>query len=728
MTSWRDDSFLTRVREHFRQSADYWADYRKEAQIDQQFKALIQWPPHIKREREMAQRPCLTFDQINPAIRQQTNIQRKANPSIQITPEHGGADEETAEVFQGIVRSIEQGPVKAAPSYDWAFEEMVSLGRGWIEVCADYQDDASRDQILVIKRKLNSFSIYSDPTAMEPDDSDARFLIEITDLPPSEYKRRYKDSSLASLTDFSALGNELPDWFPESQIRIAKYWYIDYEESELVEEGVTAKGEQKRASRPVKKPVVKVAVVNAIEVLEGNDAQTEGQLWAGKYIPVIPDTGEEYYLHGKRCFRGLIRPARDPQTTYNFERTSLTEMTALAKTAPWVADARQVEPFRSIWEAQQTTNLVYLPYETVESATGTIVPPPSRVGSNPPIEATVVGINLAKQDLRSTTNYYDPTDPSRANTEQSGRAILARKDESAENSAHFLDNHTHFLTRVGMVLVDLIPKIYDRPGRVLRIVGNDDQPKTVMLNQPFSNQQGQPQAVGPDQYQPDLHEFYDLSAGTYAVAVGVGGNYSTRRQEAADFGLKLMDALPQQAPLFAHVVVAQMDGPGHQQIANILKKALPPQFQEDTGKPQVPPEVQQQMQKAQQMMELLTKELDAKNKIIETDQIKTDADFKRAQLDNDTKVRIAGIQAEASVAAADVKSSLSDMQMRVEAMEALIGREHDVRMAQMSHQQNLDASAQAHDQQMEAGDMGHQQALEQGQQAADLAPQPEAGA
>lgn len=744
-SGWLDNPFLTRVREHFRLSAEYSEGYRREAQIDQQFKALQQWPEHIKKARINAQRPCLTFDQINPAIRQQTNLQRKANQAIQVSPEHDG-DEDTAEVFQGLVRGVENGRIKAAPAYDWAFEDMISLGRGWVEICAEYTDDETGDQILTIKRKINSFAIYSDPFAVEPHDEDGRFLIEITDIPQSDYRRKYPTSMLASLTDFTAIGNELPqgqqgDWFPNNQIRIAKYWYLDYEEKPYSQDDVDADGAPKKKEWTTREPIVKVAVVNAVEVLEGNQAKTEGEIW-GQHIPVIPDTGEEYYLDGKRCFRGIIRAARDPQTTYNFERTGLTEAVALAKTAVWLADARQIEPYRAIWESQTTNNLTYLPYATVVAEDGRQVPKPERVSVGPPMEGIVLGINLAKQDLRSTTNYYDPTDPSRANTEQSGRAILARKEESMEGGAHFLDNHTHFLIRVGTVLLPLLAQRYDRTGRKARLTGKDDQPKTVLLNQPFMrDQDGNPQPVNPQQPPPQGTEVehYDIKHFKGVVSVGVGTSFATRRQEGADFGLKLMDALPNQAPLFAHIVVGEMDGPGHRQIAEILKKALPPQFQDDKGKPQIPPEVQAQMQQMGQTVDLLTKELNAKNEYIEREQFKVDADLKKSELDNKTKVEIAHISSDTQIAVAASKQSIVDMQERVAAVEAMLGREHEMQartadqqhqreMAERGHAQELETGEQAHGQEMEAAQMSHSQNLEAQAQAAALQPPPQAGA
>ena len=66
----------------------------------------------------------------------------------------------------------------------------------------------------------------------------------------------------------------------------------------------------------------------------------------------------------------------------------------------------------------------------------------------------------------------------RKNADQSGRAILARKEAQSESAVTYKDNYANALLFEGMLLVGAVPKIYHRKGRVLRIVGLEDETQT----------------------------------------------------------------------------------------------------------------------------------------------------------------------------------------------------------------------------------------------------------
>jgi len=195
--------------------------------------------------------------------------------------------------------------------------------------------------------------------------------------------------------------------------------------------------------------------------------------------------------------------------------------------------------------------------------------------------------------------------------------------------------------------------VYDRPGRVIKILGLDDAPESIMLGQPFvKDQTGRPQPA--QEGQPGA-QLIDLAAGEYSVVVEIGRSYSTRREEAAASMGDIMAAAPQLAPIIAPYWIEEQDWPGAQNFSDILKKGLPPQFQpEKDGAP--PPEVQlqqakQQLQQMGQMLDLTTKELNAKSKVIETEQVQNEAkaelerqkqhgETHRAHLDNQAKLEL----------------------------------------------------------------------------------------
>jgi len=80
-------------------------------------------------------------------------------------------------------------------------------------------------------------------------------------------------------------------------------------------------------------------------------------------------------------------------------------------------------------------------------------------------------------------------------------------------------------------------------------------------------------------------------------------------------------------PLMAgDLLVNNMDGPGAQEIADRLKKFLPPELQQeekgpDGKKPEIPPQVQAQMQQMGQMVEQLTQALnEAQGQVAQAEQ------------------------------------------------------------------------------------------------------------
>src|SRR5207344_1455913 len=102
-------------------------------------------------------------------------------------------------------------------------------------------------------------------------------------------------------------------------------------------------------------------------------------------------------------------------------------------------------------------------------------------------------------------------------------------------------------------------------------------------------------------------------------------SYATRREETSQAIQAIMQAAPGLAPILAPFWLDELDFPGAKKLAAVAKKTLPPQFQEDEGQGPKPEQLQQQLAQAQQLIELLGKELQAKTLVIEADQVKADA-------------------------------------------------------------------------------------------------------
>jgi hypothetical protein len=189
----------------------------------------------------------------------------------------------------------------------------------------------------------------------------------------------------------------------------------------------------------------------------------------------------------------------------------------------------------------------------------------------------------------------------------------------------------------------------------------------------------------------------------------------------------LAQAAPQLLPTYADIWVGNLDFPGSKQIADRLKKQLPPQLQDQDQSPEAQVmQLQQQTQQAGQLIDMLSKELHAKNAIIETEQVKANQQLQEKQVDQDTRIKVAWIQASAQLAVAGMKVDAENARSFVDAMEERGAKALEAHMTHLTqakdhiHAAALTAMEQAHEKTMadqqaavgmaqQAGDQAHEQ-------------------
>ncbi len=735
-----------RALARFQASADTFSDQRQRELDDLRFIDFDeQWPDAIKTARggtpaqagmpAVPARPCLTINQLRAPVQQVTNTQRHAKLALQFSAKGAGADSDTADAYEDIVRAI-QADSRAHLARNWAFDRAAKCGLGWYRIDTRYVHDDSEldgpdadDQEIVYRRILNQASVYPDPLAQEPDWSDGKCLFLTQDMKLAEYKAAYPDSALAEADSdvLSGIGDDFGSWVftatdgDEQTVRIAEYW-------EVVEtERKTPRG------RVFKDRKVYWAKLNAVEFLE------EPREWNGKHIPIIPVIGEESNVNGERRWIGIVRPGRDAQLSYNVMRSGQVEQIGLSSRIPYELDPEQIEGFESFWQQANTRNFPYLPRRTF-ARNGQPFQPITRNAVEPPIQAITLAAHEAKDDINTTTGIppvalgqLDPHD-------RSGTAIKALQGQSEVGTSGYLDNLASMsMMYEGMVVRDLIPRIYDRPGRVVPAVGLDEKRRQVMVNQPFVEKGGQPHPAQPGD---PAAQLINLKAGEYAVAVSIGKSYQTRRQESSAVISDLMGVLPpEMTAAIAPAWLEEQDYPGAKKIAAIAKQALPPALQHayDEGKQSpLPPEVEAKMSAMEQQLQQATQ-------AIQTDQAKQQGMIQKATLDNQAKLQAAQLDAQTrihmaeqqnatTIAVAHINAATKGLSMQAHAVEEAqalgheavqndADRQHQVAMAQQQHAQTLEAGHVGHEQAREMADMGHQNTLEAQENEAALQPE-----
>jgi hypothetical protein len=441
----------------------------------------------------------------------------------------------------------------------------------------------------------------------------------------------------------------LSQWLTEDTVRIADYYYVDYDRAtlNLYPGNVTAfegtledkqlkaiYGKPKR-SRESDRVKIKYCKINGYEILEERD-------WAGKYIPVVRIVGNEFEVDGRLYVSGLVRNAKDAQRMYNYWVSQEAEMLALAPKAPFIGYGGQFEGYENQWKTANTTNWPYLEVNPdVTDGQGAVLPLPAR--AQPPMASS--GLLQAKagasEDIKASTGQYNASLGMSSN-ERSGKAILARQREGDVGTYHYGDNLARGVRHIVRQLVDLIPKVYDTQ-RVARIIGVDGETNMVKLNP------DQPEAVRKitDQNNPDIviDKIYNPSVGKYDVVVATGPGYATKRQEALEAMAQLLQGNPQLWQVAGDLFVKNMDWPGAQEMAKRFAKTIDPKLMEDGDKSPELQMAEQQMQAMGQEMEQMHQMIQNVGKSIEMqDMQRKDFEAEVKMYEAETK-RIAAVQA-----------------------------------------------------------------------------------
>ena len=551
-----------------------------------------QWPADVLATRGAVQgqtinaRPTLTINKLPQHVRQVTNDMRQNRPGAKVIPVDDNADVQVAEIFNGMIRHIEYIS-DADVAYDTACENQVAYGEGYITLYTEYCDPNTFDQDIKIGRIRNSFSVYMDPLIQDPTGADAKWCFITEDLTKAEYERMYPDAAPISTLQSLGVGDQsISNWLNEDTVRIAGYYYIDYEKAKLnlYPGGQTAfegtaedkqlklvYGKPKRTRESIN-PKVKYCKINGYEILEEKE-------WAGKWIPVIRVVGNEFEVDGRLYVSGLVRNAKDAQRMYNYWVSQEAEMLALAPKAPFIGYGGQFEGYEDKWKTANTTNWPYLEVNPdVTDGQGAVLPLPQR--AQPPMASS--GLLQAKagasEDIKATTGQYDASLGLGGN-ERSGKAILARQREGDVGTYHYGDNLTRAVRHIARQLVDLIPKIYDT-ARIARIIGEDGETKMVKINP----EQQEPVKQIVDQAGVVIEKIYNPGVGKYDVVATTGPGYATKRQEALEAMAQLLQGNPQLWQVAGDLFVKNMDWPGAQEMAKRFAKTIDPKIMQDDDK------------------------------------------------------------------------------------------------------------------------------------------------
>jgi len=659
-----DEDLASLCRKTFGEFESAWDDNHSTYRDDVDFALLEnQWPDNIKSMRARDNRPMLTINKLKAFGRQVINDARQNKPSISVHPVDSSADPETADVFNGLIRNIEYTS-NADVAYDTASECAVWGGFGYWRVVLDYAYEDAAYLDILIRRIANPLSVYGDPNSTEADSSDWDEAFVIDTLTHKQFEAQYGDRAKISVDD-GAAWTGIGDWRTDKQVLVAEWWKREKVDRPII---VLSDGTVLDKEDAKKPEVAALLATNTVEVTEERVAKSckvtqrimsgvevlKTTEWPGRFIPIVPVYGDEFNVDGKRYFRSLIHSAIDAQRMYNYWRSNATELVGLAPRAPFIGPKGAF--LGPEWKTANSRNHAFLEYDPkVVAAAGGAAPQRQPMDMGGAAGSLQEALNAA-DDVKSTIGMFDASLGARSN-ETSGKAILARQREGDVATFHFIDNKNRAIRHTGRILIDLIPKIYTGP-RIVRVLGEDGMPENKPINQEYQapelDANGKP-AMNPDGSAKIALRMHDLNAGKYDLAVETGPSFTTRREEAAASMTEAVRAYPESAPVILPELAKNLDWPGADKIAEKL---------EAQQQPQIPPEVQQQIDEGAQRIQQLEAENQqlksnamtdeqkiASNERMKELEIASEERTARLKIESDARLRAyaAQIQAEASI-------------------------------------------------------------------------------
>jgi len=553
------DEIVQEARERFDNASEGWGDIYEQSLSDISFidDDEGQWEDSVRESRH--NRPCLTFDKLSASVDRVVGGQMAQMPSVKVRAAEEG-DEDIAEVYQGLIRQIDQRGIQA---FKTAFKFAVKSGWGCLLVDHNYIDDVSLDQDIILREIKNPFSVLLDPIIQAQHVQEARFGFMFEDMERKEFERLYPEAkSYSGEGDFETRGN-LDTWVTDDYVRVADYFRVVLEESTLVQlsdgrvvdlkevqpvrDELNLQGITLGKTRKVQRRKVERFKITGMEVLEEVEC-------VGRFIPIVPMFGKTSNINGKYITRGIVRKAKDAQRLYNYSRSVAVEVTALTPKQPYFVTPAMIKGHEQKWRNMMVSSDPVLQFNFDQGQK------PYRESPAQGSPGLLQDAQFAAEDIKATTGIFD-ANIGQQGQETSGVAIGRRQFQGEMSNFEYQDQLIDSMELAGRIMIDMIPAVYDTE-RTIRIIGEDEREETVQVNKTLMDAQ-----TG------TFVKTMDLNVGNYDIKIASGPSFTTRKQETAEQLSSMISQNPAMSQLVGDILFQNLDLVGGDEAIKRLRSA-----------------------------------------------------------------------------------------------------------------------------------------------------------
>lgn len=599
---------LTKAREDMVLWDGYFGENITRGKDDMNFVLRDQWSAVERSEFTRTFKPPMVFNKLYDPVKKVLGEQRKNKPDLMVRSLTGKSSQKQIDLRADLVRTISYQSQNDLV-YQSAFKQSLMMGFGAFEICLEYENPRSFNQVIRYELIPDVIRTSFDPTALKPHKGDGNFCARqflytkeefYATFPWVENPISYSDPR--SLLDFQ--------WETRDTIVVCKYthkeWYplkillltdgrtvtedewkemqkdIEMrkklaEDSKVVGSIIRRTIPEVHGERMSKDYEIRQYILTQNQIIEFND-------WPSKYLPMIFVDGDSNYINGQQYTRSFIHEAKDAQKFINYVGSEIAAEIKNRRREQWLGTPDNIVGQEQMWRNPEVQTGILLAKPDPKSGMMPVKQAPWELS-----QTLLQQYQRGSQDIREILGFSE--NEALQGRDISGKARRERQREGAMSSFVWNDNLNQAIEQGGRVVLDLLPVIAGEQERHMVISKADGRTDSITLNKIIGeSEDGRPIRDNA------------LDGGDYDIEIDTGPSFAVQKDIALEFFQQTLQANPQTFPLIADLWAKNLDVQFMPQIAERFKTLVPPQIlAKEEGKPMPPqpPSPQEQMMQAE---------------------------------------------------------------------------------------------------------------------------------
>jgi hypothetical protein len=621
---------LKKAREDLILWEGYFGENVTRGKDDMNFVLRDQWSAVERSEFNRLFKPAMTFNKLYDTTKKVVGEQRKNKPDLMVRSLTGKSTQKQIDLRADLVRTISYQSENDLV-YQTAFRSALMMGYGAFEICLDYENSKSFNQIIRYELIPDATRTSFDPTALKPHKGDGNFCARQYVYTKEEFYATFPAvmnpvsyADPRSLLDFQWETRDTiivckysrKEWFPIKLFLLSDGRSVTEEEWDEMQPEIKMQTELADASQVVgdliRKTIPKIIgeriskdykirqyVLTQNQIIEFTD-------WPSKYLPIIFVDGDSNYINGQQYTRSFIHEAKDAQKFVNYVGSEIAAEIKNRRREQWLGTPDNIKGNEQMWRNPE-----------LQAGMLTAAPDP-KTGAMPQkmpqweLSATLQQqFQRGSQDIREILGFSE--NEALQGHDMSGKARRERKLEGSMSAYVWFDNLNQAVEQGGRVVLDLLPVVAGEFERHMVVSKADGHTESIILNK-----------VTGETEDGDSIRDNTLDGGDYDVEIDTGPSFAVQKDMALEFFQQTLQANPQVFPLIADLWAKNLDVQFMPQISERFKTLVPPQIiAKEEGKqlPPQPPNPQEQMMQAQLAQQQQTLKINEQKMNLEEQQI-----------------------------------------------------------------------------------------------------------